>query len=66
LENTCPTADPEKEMKKNELVAQCWIWGKCWATQIKEKKCRFRSEIESSVGFSVLSGFISLHHFHEN
>jgi hypothetical protein len=48
------------------LVAQCWIWGKCWATQIKEKKCRFRSEIESSVGFSVLSGFISLHHFHEN
>jgi hypothetical protein len=29
LENTCPTEGPEKEMKKNKLVAQCLIGGKC-------------------------------------
>jgi len=29
LENTCPTEGPEKEMKKNKLVAQCLFGGKC-------------------------------------
>jgi hypothetical protein len=60
-----PNRRSRKRNEKKQVGRAMLNWREMLSNSKKGRKCRLGSEIESSVGFSVWSGVISLYRFHD-